>query len=359
MAEKLCGIYKIENLVNHKVYIGQSIDITKRFYMHRHELKYNKHQNEHLQRSYNKYGKENFKHEDIEMCESNLLDERERYWIDYYDSTNREKGYNIESGGSNTKNCSEETKNKLRLNHIGMYEGELNPMYGKHHTKIVKQRISKLNSKSVICITTGEVFSSIQEAAKQYEIIYTAIDNCLRGSTKSSSKLSDGTPLQWDYYDNYIDNPHDYNEYTNDHFNKVICINTNNIFSSIVEAEKYYGIKGISQCCRGKSSYAGIYNDIRLQWVYYEDYIKNNFVIPQIYNNCKKVICITTKKIFNSLKDAGDYYKCDSGDISRCCRGIKKTCGKHPITGEPLHWMYLSDYEELNNDNKTDNQETA
>lgn len=48
-----------------------------------------------------KYGFNNFKVEIIEECNDILLNEKEKYWIAYYDSTNREKGYNIQEGGEN------------------------------------------------------------------------------------------------------------------------------------------------------------------------------------------------------------------------------------------------------------------
>ena len=60
----------------------------------------------------------------------------------------------------------------------------------------------------------------------------------------------------------------------------------------------------------------------------------------------KKVICVTTGKIFNSIKDASNYYKC--GHISDCCRGIFKSAGKLP-NSTSLKWKYLEDY---NNDFK-------
>ena len=55
----------------------------------------------------------------------------------------------------------------------------------------------------------------------------------------------------------------------------------------------------------------------------------------------KKVICITTGKIFNSQKEASNYYKC--GDISLCCEGICKSAGKLP-NGIRLKWKYVKDY---------------
>jgi len=64
--------------------------------------------------------------------------------------------------------------------------------------------------------------------------------------------------------------------------------------------------------------------------------------------NCRKVICLTTGEIFNSLVEAGTKYNTDTSWISKCCKDIKKTTKKHPETGEKLQWMYLSEYQKLN-----------
>ena len=55
-----------------------------------------------------------------------------------------------------------------------------------------------------------------------------------------------------------------------------------------------------------------------------------------------KVICITTGKIFNSQKEANNYYKC--GGISLCCEGIRKSVGKLS-DGTKLQWKFLKDYD--------------
>lgn len=59
----------------------------------------------------------------------------------------------------------------------------------------------------------------------------------------------------------------------------------------------------------------------------------------------KKVICLNTESIFNSIKDACKYTNLvgDSG-IIYCCQGKRKSCGTDPITGEKLHWMYYDEY---------------
>ena len=55
----------------------------------------------------------------------------------------------------------------------------------------------------------------------------------------------------------------------------------------------------------------------------------------------KKVICVTTGKIFKSIAEASKYYNLKGNHISACCKGKLKSCGKHPITGEKLVWKYL------------------
>ena len=55
----------------------------------------------------------------------------------------------------------------------------------------------------------------------------------------------------------------------------------------------------------------------------------------------KKVICITTGEIFNCMSDAERKYNIYQGDISKCCKGKRKSAGRHPITGEKLVWEYV------------------
>ena len=92
----LCGIYKITNLINGKVYVGQSVNILTRWRRHRSEMN-NLNNCYPIYKAMRKYGLENFAFEVIEECSKNLLDEREKYWIKYYNSYY--DGYNQTSGG--------------------------------------------------------------------------------------------------------------------------------------------------------------------------------------------------------------------------------------------------------------------
>ena len=89
------GIYKITNTNNNKVYIGSSVNISNREYKHFWLLEKGIHDNEYLQKSFNKYGKNAFKFEIIEYCESDRLVEQENKFIRLYQSNNLTKGYNL------------------------------------------------------------------------------------------------------------------------------------------------------------------------------------------------------------------------------------------------------------------------
>ena len=81
----MVGIYEIINIINNKKYIGQSIEIKRRWNDHKSELRRNSHHNIYLQKSWNKYGEENFKFEVIESNKNFTtedLNELEIYYID-------------------------------------------------------------------------------------------------------------------------------------------------------------------------------------------------------------------------------------------------------------------------------------
>ena len=85
------GIYKITNNANGKVYIGQSQNMYERWNQHRTALKSGHHANREMQKDWNKSSR-GFRWDVVEYCSLKELNEREKYWIEYYDSI--EKGYN-------------------------------------------------------------------------------------------------------------------------------------------------------------------------------------------------------------------------------------------------------------------------
>lgn len=92
--ERICGIYKITNKINGHSYIGQSIDIYQRWHSH----KYADCKPSVIHSAIIKYGLENFNFEILEKCPRESLNEREIYWIKFYNTY--ENGYNLTIGGS-------------------------------------------------------------------------------------------------------------------------------------------------------------------------------------------------------------------------------------------------------------------
>lgn len=98
---KLGRIYLISNNINSKLYVGQTIQtLNKRFNGHCCYSKSDRSVNMYIKRAIHKYGRDKFHITLIEECPINLLNEREKYWIAFYDSYN--KGYNLTKGGQDS-----------------------------------------------------------------------------------------------------------------------------------------------------------------------------------------------------------------------------------------------------------------
>lgn len=92
-------IYIIRNTINSKVYIGQTkVSLKLRFQNHLSAARNGK--DYVIGKAIRKYGEENFYIELLEECTIKELNERERYWISYFNSTNNKFGYNISIGGN-------------------------------------------------------------------------------------------------------------------------------------------------------------------------------------------------------------------------------------------------------------------
>lgn len=109
------GIYKITNVINGKIYIGQSRCISKRWKNHK-IAAYNSNDKGYeypLYRAIRKYGIDNFDFSILENCSIEQLDEREIYWINYYSSNNYNYGYNNDCGGGSCPHPTKLTEEKV------------------------------------------------------------------------------------------------------------------------------------------------------------------------------------------------------------------------------------------------------
>ena len=179
--ESVCGIYCIENLIDHKKYVGQSIDIYERWKDHRRKLNSNKHRNMYLQRAWNKYKENNFKFYILEMCNKSLLDEREICYINKFGCSDNQYGYNIESGGNANKKLAKETREKISVSRLGRFCGGENP---KAHP--------------VYCPQLDRWFSCIMDVQREGIACESSVRDCLIGKNYTAGKHPEtGERLTW------------------------------------------------------------------------------------------------------------------------------------------------------------------
>lgn len=153
-------VYRIENRVNNKSYIGLTTNFKQRKIDHFKKLRKNQHPNIHLQNSFNKYGESNFKFSILNWANSKEeLDKQEIYFINKYGVLDPKNGYNVQTGGSNGKHSLEsrkkiseskkgmkrslEIRKKISESRIGKYSGKNNPMYGKKHSSLTIKKMKE------------------------------------------------------------------------------------------------------------------------------------------------------------------------------------------------------------------------
>ena len=176
-----------------------------------------------------KYGWDNFQH--IIIAKS--LTEDEAKWLEVelireWDTTNRDKGYNISLGGEGTsglcgenspmfgKHHTEKTKEMMSERKKEIYNGEGNPMFGKTHSKEARKKMSENHAdfngknnpraKAIILLNTKEVFPTAKEASEKYHNAYPSnIARCCNGKAGSAGKHPiTGEKLVWMYYKDYL-----------------------------------------------------------------------------------------------------------------------------------------------------------
>ncbi|WP_405286429.1 GIY-YIG nuclease family protein [Methanobrevibacter sp.] len=135
----VCGIYMLTNKLNGKSYIGASVNITNRWYAHK-----NKARNARIAKLVTNVGKENFSFSVLEECPLDELDDKEKYYIDLYD-TLVPNGYNVHHGGKieNSTGFWRVSKAKRSRVKIG-YEFRYSTDYSKNKKDIVNKDILKL-----------------------------------------------------------------------------------------------------------------------------------------------------------------------------------------------------------------------
>ena len=272
-------IYKITNDINNKVYIGQTINtIDYRFKNHINDAISNQNTQNKFHNAIKKLGAEHFKTEQIEECPNEKLNEREQYWIKFYDSVNN--GYNTTWGGSCGIHYDRNEILKLWnqgyniqkiSNIIGMDRGLLGQVL--HTLNIPQKEITKRHYEATRTQTknhavyqinpiTGDIIKQwerISDIERELHIYHSSIVNCCL--LKSQSKTAGG--YAWRYVENY--NPEldkqnliQYTKRVPNNSKTILQYDKNhnliNTFINATEAEKITGINksSITKYCRGE-----------------------------------------------------------------------------------------------------------
>ena len=361
----MIGIYKIENLINGKIYIGQSINIERRWSYHRSSCVYNdiskQCYNYPLYRSFRKYGIENFDFSIIELCEKEQLDEKEKCWINFYKSYIN--GYNLTLGGQGTRkelpkiyqydlegnflrefkdiNEVEECLNIKAINIYRVLSGRDKTAFNYRwsYDKVERldennvsfcpviaftlegKRVKKFNTIKQACKETGDSWNSIKKScdtkiygSKNYQWRYWKEDPDLQEIPSCQWKLKKAID-QYDLKGNFIAT-----------------------YESIRDAAKKLNLDSgnITSCCKHKQKSCG-----NFLWCYHNEEIilKGK---REVFKNKKSILQFTKENEFiaeyktatEAAKAIGDSKY--SGHISECCQGKRKTC-------QGFIWKYKKD----------------
>ena len=261
-------IYKITNLIDNKVYIGLTTrTVEARWKEHC------RHGSQQIDDAIQLYGIENFQIETLEECDESILDDREKYWIDYYDSF--KNGYNNTYGGRGN-NFIMTDKSDIVLQLWGD---------GLTINKIVEKTSLNVETVRGYLNKNGITKEQIRERANYYI-----------GLSKSRPVL------QYDLDGNFIKE-----------WNTAIeAANTLNLNS-----------KYITSTCRGhQKTYSG------MKWKYKDD----SNPLFKISNGSQPVSQFSLNgdfiKSYHSIGEAAKETNIDRASISKACAGILQTAGK-------------------------------
>lgn len=318
-------IYAHTNKTNNKKYIGQTRQSPNQRWRGGKGYK----GSTYFYHAIQKYGWQNFYHQILEenIPTQEIANEREKYWINKFQSNNSKYGYNLAEGGYVYPEQATEKMKELWQNPV---------FYAKFATP-------------VICVNNGKIYKSIKEAARQTNATARGISKNCRGKQNSSGTDEETKlPLVWAFYEKGKEYKYTHPLKKSKRTKAVICLTTGKIFDSIGLANKYYGLasndSSISRCCRN-SHCAVYYQGKPLMWSYYDP--NQTYEIGQKYirSGSQAIQCIETGKIYSSIDEASRDTGIAHSNLTACCKGRIKTAQK-------LHWQY---YHTQENNEKSNN----
>lgn len=349
-----CGIYKITNLINGKIYIGQSVNIKNRISTHKGFPTSN-----YMYNDMKEFGLENFTFETIIVCSPEHLNLYEKLCIDHYNCVHP-YGYNLTKGGNEQIEFSEETIEKIRKSSTGRkrdnyLKGIHNPNYGKRSTGKIDR--PKLNKK--IEDVTGRVWDSVQECAKFFGVDASALSKKLLKHKPNYYRHLDHLDLHYikERAENYeYKKLEDVEKYARKQIKKSddeirtrktksVIDNTGRVWRSVTECAIFFGIKGfmLSNYLLGRFCFPEFlepyglkyeddkYNEeyrikqenIRLSEEYNKERIKNKRLKEKIPRGYNVFDCNGNK--WSSLKECAKSLGYNYSYFLKMLRGVKRT----------------------------------
>lgn len=179
----MIGVYIIKHILSNKIYVGSSCDVKKRMKDHFYFLNTNRHHSQHLQNSWNKYGKDQFVFKQVKECQSiKEALEIEQALLDCFFGKELFNVKNVAMGvgigvshPNKSKPLSEEQKIKISLSLKGRQKTKehIEKVRQKNIGKIVsektKTKLKILNTKYIVTTPDGTFFG-LKDAAKFYGI---------------------------------------------------------------------------------------------------------------------------------------------------------------------------------------------
>lgn len=335
------GIYCYKNIINGKLYIGQSVNLKKR---HKAFLSKSKYSGSYFQKAIDKYGKENFSYSILTHCKITELNYYEAFYIQRLKTYNPHYGYNLTTGGDSAFQRTEICKEKMRdawdterrKEQSVKQKGCNNYNYGKKWNQEQKKNASKIKKEQDeqrFLKINGFPKKELPEQIKQHlsnnpTATRSDIAKFFHTSHSTISTLCDSILLK----------KMDDNIKVKQNLCKkpiVQCdINNHNIilniFPSLTEAEKITNIKTVSHCVYGKQGHGGGYfwryaiEGEEPYAVYNEQYLRATDFKRKISKEAKqRMVDSGLYKRENLYKKVYQYDK--EGKLVRTYKSVKET----------------------------------
>lgn len=288
------GIYKYQNKLDGTIYIGQSDNIEKRYAQHIYDTTYRPEQGTGIDKAMAEIGRENFTFEIIEYCNVDQLDEKECYWIAYYDSFHN--GYNRTPGGKSLRGENHPRAILTEQDVWFIRECYKNHIGRKYVFDLVQD--TGITERGFLKIWNNENWSTVHQDVYTEENKAWHKQNVGHGEDQIGLSSLDRAIKQKDI-DLWVQE-----------FNNGMTINA--------IAKKYHRDNGTI-----------------------EKYINNPIAITKVKYKGRKIKNINTNQIFNSISAAAKWAGCGATTLTRHLI-TDKIAGKVPGTGEPAQWIEIT-----------------